>query len=162
MLFRCFCLFVFTCRILWKKSLPPLHVSSQCSFPTFSQPPPTFASAPFPNDSTVLCVHDQGECFRLYVGVETTRRLPPVGRFQKRVPLANGTTPLSLTDSLKQVATLPPPSATPPSTWMPSSAINHPKLINTNKTASWLVTLICSTMSHRLNSEWSNWPFIFN
>lgn len=102
-------LLFFTSQILWKNSLHCIFIVFTIFIPHILPTTPNFCIRPFPNDSTVLCVHDQGECFLLYVGVETTQRLPPVGRFQKRVPLARGATPLSLTDSLKQVATLIPP-----------------------------------------------------
>lgn len=128
MLFRCFFLSLFfTSQILWKNSLRCMFIVFTLFNPHILPTTADFCIRPFPNDSTVLCVHDQGECLRLYVGVETTRRPPPVGHIQKRVPLASRATPLSLTDSLKTVAMFPPPlSAAPPSTWMPSSAINIP------------------------------------
>lgn len=76
-------LLLFFTRILWKNSF--------CMFIVFIMIPPhvlpptlDFCMHPFLNDSTVLCVRDQGECFRPYVGTETTQRPPPVGRFQMR------------------------------------------------------------------------------
>lgn len=64
-----FCLFFYKSEPVEK--LPPLHVllSSHCSLPTPTHPhTPDFRIRPFPYDTSVLCVHDQGECFRLYVG----------------------------------------------------------------------------------------------
>lgn len=133
----------FTSQNLWKNSLHCmfycLHtVHSPPHPPTAAtHPPPTFASAHSPTIPVCFVYMIKVSVFAFTLAQETTRRAPPAGRSQKRAPLASVSTPLSLTDSLKQVALLPSsPPPLPSSAWLPSAAINHPKLINTNKAAS--------------------------
>lgn len=100
----------------------------------FPNPPHTFASTHSPT-IPVCFVHT----IKVKVFVLTLARKPPGDRLQwaafKRGRRQRAQ-PLSRADSLKQVALLPSPTSAPPAAWFPSSAINHPKLINTNKAAS--------------------------
>lgn len=104
--------------------------------PTPHPPTPDFRIRPFPYDTSVLCVHDQGECFRLHVGTgnhPATASSGPLSKASAASERSDSSQPNRLFEA-GGAASFPPPL--PSSAWLPSSAINHPKLINTNKAAS--------------------------